>query len=1082
MRLLSDLAFSASARRADGALPCDAETVAGGLGDFRIVREIGRGGMGVVYEAEQISLGRRVALKVLPFAAMLDPRQMQRFQNEARAAASLKHPGIVQVYSVGCERGVHYYAMEFVEGQSLAELIRVWREEPPGGDGPASAAAGGTDEQQPPSGDTPLVQQAAVSTHGSRRGLEMHRAIARWGIQAAEALEHAHQLGVVHRDIKPANLMLDARGHLWITDFGLAHVQTDVGITMTGDVLGTLRYMSPEQAGGKKGVVDHHTDIYSLGATLYELLTLHPPFRSDDRRQLLRQILEEEPPAPRQLDKSVPIDLQTIVLKALSKEPQERYATAQELADDLRRFEADRPIQAKRASVMVRAYKWSHRHLAAVWSAAVVLGLITIVSVASVLLIARANREAVEQRRAALRERDRVLQREATLRRHLYAADMVWAWMAWNNGNVDRARDLLDRHRPEPGVKDLRSFAWYYLAPRCRDTPSTVLRGHDGPVYGLAFSPTAEFLASCSKDGAVILWDPTTCRIVSRLVGHGDDVNTVAFSRDRKVLASGGDDAAVRLWDTDRRELLRTLREFSYPIAWLGFAPDATSLFVAEVRWEDRSCRTTVWNPCDGKRKAALDGQRVLALAPDGTTLATGTPDGTLRLLDVATLRENSTVKAHSGDIVAGAFSPDGRVLATGGRDGMVGLWSGSDLREQATMRGHLFGVRSIAFSPDGRRLATAGDDGQTRIWDASHGMLLHILRGHTDRLWAVSFAPEGRILATASEDATVRLWDLRDVGGQAIRLPPHPGAVQSVLFLPDGTSLLTACLDSHLRRWNVETGASEEGFEIPDKTASRLAVAPAEGVLAVGATDGSIFLLDYRTGRLRGTIGKHPYSIQSLAVSPDGRFLASDDNDYPNTLSSRTKLWDLATARELLRRDWQGLRFAAHRLAFSPDGTRLAIQAGLGIVLYDLGERRFRELPTAKHGVVWSLAYTPDGKSIACGTDERTISMFDANTGREQATFFGHGATVSALQFSPDGRTLASGSENGEVKLWDIFTAQELLSLDGHTGRVYCVAFSPDGTILATAGAATDGAGEVILWYARRDRNNLNITKKVHR
>jgi serine/threonine protein kinase len=260
MRLLSDLAFSASARRADGALPCDAETVAGGLGDFRIVREIGRGGMGVVYEAEQISLGRRVALKVLPFAAMLDPRQMQRFQNEARAAASLKHPGIVQVYSVGCERGVHYYAMEFVEGQSLAELIRVWREEPPGGDGPASAAAGGTDEQQPPSGDTPLVQQAAVSTHGSRRGLEMHRAIARWGIQAAEALEHAHQLGVVHRDIKPANLMLDARGHLWITDFGLAHVQTDVGITMTGDVLGTLRYMSPEQAGGIEGIHVHVKD------------------------------------------------------------------------------------------------------------------------------------------------------------------------------------------------------------------------------------------------------------------------------------------------------------------------------------------------------------------------------------------------------------------------------------------------------------------------------------------------------------------------------------------------------------------------------------------------------------------------------------------------------------------------------------------------------------------------------------------------------------------------------------------------------------------------------------------------------
>lgn len=407
MLTLADLGHSQSsvpsavalADESSRSVPCE-------LGDFRIVREIGRGGMGIVYEAEQLSLGRRVALKVLPFAAMLDPRQMQRFQNEARAAASLKHANIVQVYSVGCERGVHYYAMEFVEGQSLAELIRAWREEPPDGHRPAPAGADVADEPQPPSGDTPPVQQAAVSTLGSRRGLEMYRSLAHWAIQAAEALEHAHQMGVVHRDIKPANLMVDARGHLWITDFGLAHVQADVGITMTGDVLGTLRYMSPEQAGGKKGVVDHHTDIYSLGATLYELLTLHPPFRSDDRRQLLREILNEEPPAPRQLDKSVPIDLQTIVLKTLSKEPQERYATAQDLADDLRRFLDDQPLCARPPSLATRAVKWSRRHRPAVRSAMAAFVLtFAALGVATVLIAGAYAREKTQRQLAVQQER-----------------------------------------------------------------------------------------------------------------------------------------------------------------------------------------------------------------------------------------------------------------------------------------------------------------------------------------------------------------------------------------------------------------------------------------------------------------------------------------------------------------------------------------------------------------------------------------------------------------------------------------------------------------------------------------------------
>jgi tetratricopeptide (TPR) repeat protein len=351
----------------------------GELGDFRLVREIGRGGMGVVYEAIQLSLGRRVALKVLPFAATLDPKQLQRFKNEAQAAAQLHHTSIVPVYAVGCERAVHFYAMQFIEGQTLAAVIAELRGNV---DGRMTNDERMTNHESRQA--TPCAPQADAATEvrHSTLGLlsslgirdsSFFRAVARLGAQAAEALEHAHQLGVVHRDIKPANLLVDLRANLWITDFGLAHCQSQAGLTMTGDLVGTLRYMSPEQALAQRATIDHRADIYSLGATLYELLTLMPAFAGADRQELLRQIAFEEPRPPRRLNRRVPAELETIVLKAMEKKPADRYATAQELADDVRRYLEDKPIRARRPSRLERARKWVRRHRPLVWSTAIAL-------------------------------------------------------------------------------------------------------------------------------------------------------------------------------------------------------------------------------------------------------------------------------------------------------------------------------------------------------------------------------------------------------------------------------------------------------------------------------------------------------------------------------------------------------------------------------------------------------------------------------------------------------------------------------------------------------------------------------------
>ncbi len=380
------------------------------LGDFRIVREIGRGGMGVVYEACQVSLKRRVALKVLPYNALLDAKQVARFRKEAQAAAQLQHPGIVPVYAVGSDRGLHYYAMQYIDGQPLDRVVEQLRRSSSIKAAKARAAtvaASATANQQEPAWESSLQRtsvpsdstRGGVSDHAVAGGLQLDksafredredapsddtvsgdqsrslvslyledsrayfRKVAGLGIQAADALQAAHQEGVVHRDIKPSNLLLDNEGKLWIADFGLARCRDDANLTRTGDMIGTMRYMSPEQTRRESRVVDHRSDIYSLGLTLYELLTFRHAVRGNDPADILRQLDREQPYRPRLWNKRIPADLENIVQKAIAKSPDQRYATAGELAEDLRRFLDGLPTMARQPPALEKLGKWARRH------------------------------------------------------------------------------------------------------------------------------------------------------------------------------------------------------------------------------------------------------------------------------------------------------------------------------------------------------------------------------------------------------------------------------------------------------------------------------------------------------------------------------------------------------------------------------------------------------------------------------------------------------------------------------------------------------------------------------------------------
>jgi serine/threonine protein kinase len=535
----------------DGSLPLpDGAIPAQPLGDFQLLREVGRGGMGVVYEAIQLSLGRRVALKVLPFAATMDPRQLQRFRHEAQAAAMLHHPNVVPVFGVGCERGVHYYAMQLIQGRSLAAMIDELRGIPSIGGGGTQSPSGHSGDcgecgdegakghsvhsfpvSKVPNGanDTPPV--AALTTQRTRRDKAHYRRIAELIAQAADALEYAHSMGVVHRDVKPANLLLDEAGHLWVTDFGLAKLDAAVGMTVSGDLLGTLRYMSPEQALARHGLVDHRTDVYSLGATLYELLTLRPAVDGHDKHELLKKIAFEEMAPPHKFDRSIPAELETVTLKCLAKTPSERYATAGELAKDLRRWLTGQTINAKPPSLRERALKWSLRHRALVRSAAAV-GLVCVAAVAALSWLTwqknleltgafnqvsaneqkaiKSATDAQEKEREANERRDQVLELNDRLRDTLYAAQMNLAAHAWKEDGVEQVRNLLDAHRPKPGETDLRAFEWHYMNRLCHSSFLT-LQGHADSVARIAYSPDGKRLASVSNK-ALKIWDATTGR------------------------------------------------------------------------------------------------------------------------------------------------------------------------------------------------------------------------------------------------------------------------------------------------------------------------------------------------------------------------------------------------------------------------------------------------------------------------------------------------------------------------------------------------------------------------------------------
>jgi eukaryotic-like serine/threonine-protein kinase len=1102
------------------------------VGDYRIIREIGRGGMGVVYEAEQISLGRRVALKVLPWQVAKDRTTLERFRREARASARLHHTNIVPVFEVGQDGDVRYYAMQFIQGQSLDSVIdelRRLRGRSPAvrGNRPAPAdeqeahradsatrgdaaqlrlaqtlLSGRFDQGSRVVADAPAARVPEASPPGSvgpesvppmapdtsavmpggaqlssveSRHRAFHRGVAHIGRQAASALAHAHARGIVHRDVKPSNLLLDTEGVVWVSDFGLAKVDED-DLTRTGDILGTLRYMAPERFRGRG---DARADLYSLGLTLYELLVLRPAFDSPDRVALSEQIKTVEPPRPRSIDPRVPRDLETIVLKAIEKNPNSRYPSAEPLAEDLRRFLDDQPILARRVGAAERYLRWARRNPVIAVLGGILTTVLVLATVASVLAAGRMAsllRQNDADRREADRQRDRA-------ERSLYAARISLAENALRSNDPATAAKLLDQYRPGSYGPDRRGWEWSYLDRWCRPELRTLRIPGAVTIFSLDVSPDGRFLvavggnpyhyapAYTGEPATVHVYDLPGLTLRRTLAGHWDKANTVAFRPDGKRLAIAASDGRVTLWDARTWQTLRTFEggiTENQPgrVEILGWSPDGRrlALRIEESVWigDPETMHTTAriaeavesltWSP-DGKRIAAITGPRGVQIrdaengrrlgppleasgvvrrlfwGPPGQRLTGFCTDGTRKTWDLATghVVEDKAIVPELVDVVS---SHDGSFFVSGGKDGLLRVVDTASGNVMATLFHGANSIRALALSPDGSRLFVGGLGlPGVKVFDPRRDPCGRIAPAQW-QLCALAFDDRGEKLRTinwegGSDGANLEIHDI--TGGKPQPGPRLPVSNQNVYpradfaFAPDGQRLAAPKNgeDSSVGVWDVVTGTEIATLRAPG-TVSALAFGAEGGRLAIGAWDrrrnhAEVAIWDLAIGRVIQTIDAGPHPIQAVAFSADGQRVAAGGGGDRQTDDSG---WAVV---------WDS-------------------QTGAPLIALD------------RAGIIKALVFDPNGIRFAAADLEReTLHIWDLRTGTEIRR--PAPAAVSCLAFSPDGRRLASVGYDGQVHLADAQTGEELLVLrsaarpSDNAGFTPRLTFSRDGLRLAANG-----------------------------
>jgi len=941
------------------------------FGDFRIVRELGRGGMGIVYEAEQESLQRRVALKVLQRHLLESSTQVQRFQREVRAAARLHHTNIVPIFSVGREDGRNYYAMQLINGRSLAQLIDDLRRqrEPIAPRRPHKSAAALADTACPdqpaptvtahplalltaPSSSPGATNALPTSANPDRDPRAYWLETARIGIAVAEALDYAHHQGVLHRDIKPANLLLDDDGQVWILDFGLAKLLPRPGIdddnpsgpdlTETGDVIGTIRYMAPERF---TGAGDECSDVFSLGLTLYELLTLRPAFLATNRMKLIRQLVDTEAPDPRTIDPRIPSDLATIVNKAIQNDPRRRYASAAEFASDLRRFREGRPIRARRTSTIEHCWRWTQRNPVV----SGLLGIIIFLIVVSFVAVVHERDQALRNEAAMGQERDRtnatnLALRETAekLRQTNYAATIQLAEHASQApGGVFRCKELLESLRPQLGAIDPRGFEWHYL-DRLNHPARSILTGHSGSVLHLASSRDRRHFASLAADGSVCLWDPAIGACVREWRAHSNRVTALALNADGSSLASAGHDlggssemagSVIKLWNSQSGGLIRSIPiGTGVQVMSLQFTRDGRRLIAGcGLQYGSRNNyrpRLTIFSTENGQELLTVPERGFqVALSSDERRMAAWAPDGAIRVLDAANGADLLTLEAQPWLKVV-AWSPDDQWLVGGHGQGLI-IWDATTGKTLGQAVERNADIQSLSFSPDGRRLAAGSRfDSTVRVHEIPTLREIKRLTGHEDVVTGVQFTPDGESVVSSSVDRTLAVWNLKTAPNPITLEDAGGGTLERIATNSNGRFVAACTLRRQpgtgeiYRETSVRDVASGQVvWSVAEPSCGRIVVTPEGERLVTWSRDGKISLHDLATGRtVSSFVDSTIAQVGEVLASADGAMLVCVGRDRETKVTVRD-----GHSGAVVREFAMGAKLA-RQVALSDDGSRLAL------------------------------------------------------------------------------------------------------------------------------------------------------------
>jgi WD40 repeat protein/serine/threonine protein kinase len=1067
------------------------------LGDYRIVREIGRGGMGVVYEAEQESLGRHVALKVLPAHSLLDPKFLERFRREAKAAAKLHHTNIVPVFGFGEADGVPYYAMQFIRGEGLDKVVADLRRFRDAG---AATPQDGTAAQGLLSGRFAAPQAAAETAEtvrlpnttnagsastltGSPTFSEYHRSVAQVGVQVAEALAYAHAQGVLHRDIKPSNLLLDAQGRVWITDFGLAKVDNVAELTGPGEVVGTLPFMAPERFDGHSL---RQSDIYSLGLTLYELLTLRRAFQDAIKERLIAKVLHQQPPPPRQIESRVPRDLETVVLKCIAREIGDRYEFAGEVAEDLRRFLDDRPVRARRSSAAERLVRWCRRNPALTLATGLAAAALLAVSVLSIVWAVRETIHGEKLERALNDTRARHAENQfdhglALCERGDVGAGLLWLGRALETApaGADDLRAVIRaqlagwQRRLIPLKACLESAATVTAAALSPDGATVWAAGVDGRlrrwnvanrkllgpptpvpavVRAVAWGPGGKVLTVC-QGGTVQLWNAVAGTYVALALPR--EVVSAAWDPGGQYFVTGGTDGSVSFRNADGSASARPGFCQASKVLVLAVSPDGKGILTGDGK------NARLWDVGGGEAKLLPHPGEVRAAAfnPDGRTVQTSCAnDLATRSWDTATGNLAGEPNRHKGTVEAFAYSPTGGAFVTGGRDRMARVWSVTTNQVLGQPLPHDTVVPALGLSSDGRTLLTVGIGQRTlRVWDVALDRSLGHALGHGDVVRAVGFLPRTGTVFTAGHDGMVRFWD--GATHAAAGRPPRnaQGPVMAVNVSSDGKRMLVRCWAPTAWLWDpAAPGPAGMPLIHPPGVGwvRSAALSPDGETVLTGCANGSVRFWDTATATPRTGNRSHAGTVHAAAFSADGQMAATGGND------GDVWRWDVRTGRtsgERLRHDGP-----VRSLAFSPGGEMLLTTSDDHRArLWDVRSGALREPELQHAGTVRAAAFSPDGRTIVTASEDGTARLWDVATGRPRSGALVHDDRVVAVAFSPDGQTVLTGSEDGTARLWDVTTGKSLGPPLAHAGAVWAVAFSPDGQTVLTGSA--DGTAR--LW-----------------